>query len=77
MQDEEGNIMLLEVLTDDNHTGALIVRNIAMSEGTITVEYKGTVVQKISLLISLATIIGLIVLSYIKNRKFEKRIYEK
>ena len=60
VQDEEGNSHTLEVVTDDNHRGEMFVLNPENYAGILTVKYKGTAAQKVSLLVSVVTLLGLI-----------------
>ena len=57
------------VLEEDPVTKNIIVKNDNILNGTITVEYKMTIIQKIAYSITIITIIGLII--YITNDKFK------
>lgn len=57
------------VLEEDPVTKNIIVKNDNILNGTITVEYKMTIIQKIAYSITIITLIGLII--YITNDKFK------
>ena len=72
IQDGEGATYELEVVTDDNHRGDMIVLNPENHFGVLTVKYVGTSAQKVSLLISLVTLHGWIGYGIMHKEKKEK-----
>lgn len=68
----EGTIYEVDVVTDDNYMGDMIVLNPMNYSGILTVKYIGTTAQKVSLLVSFVTLIGWIGYG-IMYKKFKDR----